>query len=156
MPVEFPIYDEGPSGVFLSEFVLSVQKFLGEIVERRRDYQGRRLFSEELEEDMNAAWEDGREHFERIAAWAANLPQDRADASGLNGAQLRFKARVINWRKRIFEAIGGGAAFRKLLDAINVLLESIIDALIAAFPGHEAIGSLVKELKDYIGLATLD
>ena len=102
------------------------------------------MFEAELREEMRAAWNDASPQFEEVAVAVANLPVDSVRRHGLAGPQLRFKlATVRYWTERLQ---GGGAnagfVLRRLLDAIDTLLDSLLAATCA--------GSSLKELRDAV------
>jgi len=67
---------------------------------------------------------------------------------GLNGAQLQFKLKNVEHRERRFRFRPLAGPLRRLVQAIDTLLDSILDAL------H--IGKALKELKDGVFDATED
>lgn len=67
---------------------------------------------------------------------------------GLSGEQLRFKLNNVQLRERVFRSNVTFGPLRRLINAIDTLLESILDAV----PG----GGALKELKDAALDATED
>lgn len=67
---------------------------------------------------------------------------------GLKGRPLRFKFHVINTIANQWESLKGELSirnwFKKLIDAIDALLDSLIDAT-------GGVGALIKEFKDALG-----
>jgi hypothetical protein len=128
MPLIVPVYDPAtdPRPV-LYQFVISVRDFLDELVREGRDPAGTPLFVERLVEFMRPAWEEGRPIFERLAVAITDASLDRLREHGLSGRQLHFKLEVIRYLNEQYLAIGKGI-LKKLLDAIDTLLKSIIKA----------------------------
>lgn len=142
MPLIVPVYDPAadPRPV-LYQFVLSVRDFLDELVREGRDPTGTPLFVERLVEFMRPAWEEGRPIFERLAVAIGDASLGRLQEHGLSGRQLHFKLEVIRYLNEQYLAIGKGI-LKKLLDAIDTLLKSIIKAA--------GLGDAAEELKDFI------
>lgn len=147
MPVEFPQYGgQGDPRPVLKQYIIAVQKFLGEIVETGTDYHQRPLFIRELFLPMQRAWSEIPPHFERVVKSIAELDDERIDRHGLKGAQLSFKLQAVSRRNRTFVVRGGVTAFHRIIKSIDTLLESILSATSA--------GTAISEIKDYIDDAT--
>jgi len=73
---------------------------------------------------------------------ARKIRRDRAIWAGLYGAQLRLKLSVVSYWRRKWNLKVTGKLFKKLLDAIN----TVLDSLIAATGLDEGL----KELKDIL------
>ncbi|MDT8856692.1 hypothetical protein RNZ50_17005 [Paracoccaceae bacterium Fryx2] len=152
MPVQFPSFSgDGDSRSVLATFVLTVRDFLEEIVRSGTDYFGGQLFDRDLHDEMERPFFEIYPEFERAARAVAGLEAAAIAAHGLSGEQLRFKFSVIGHHNDRFRAIGGVTLFRKLIDALDVLLQSLLSALVPA-----GIGTGIAEIKDYIGLSTTD
>lgn len=105
----------------------------------------RELFVDDLYDSMAAAWADAGAQFDWLPAAVAELRPDQVANHGLGGDQLSFKlATVRYWATRFLEAPLAlrSRLLRRLLDAIDTLLESLLDAL--------GVGSSLKEMKDAI------
>lgn len=140
MPVEFPT-GQGEPRAELVTFVHRVQEFLDELVDSNRDPFGNPLFYPELLELMRGAWGEGRPEVERVAILIRNAPLDRLGQHGLTGRQLRFKLGVIGHFNRLYISTGK-SYLRKLLEVVDILLKSILEAVGA--------GGALSELKEYI------
>ena len=92
---------------------------------------------------MKAAFEEVKGSFDNLAVQAANIQLTNIQSHGLGGAQLDFKLRTVEfWADRVRHPNIGSRWIRRLLDAIDTLLDSILDAV--------GIGSSIKEIKDAI------
>ncbi|MBS0223702.1 MAG: hypothetical protein JSR91_23490 [Proteobacteria bacterium] len=142
MPLIVPVYDPAtdPRPV-LYQFVISVRDFLDELVREGRDPTGTPLFVERLLGFMGPAWEEGRPIFEGLAVAISDASPERLREHGLSGRQLGFKLEVIRYLNEQYLASGKGI-LRRLLDAIDTLLKSIIKAA--------GLGDAAEELKDFI------
>jgi hypothetical protein len=141
MPLTLPQYGSGDSRGALGDFVRGVHLFLDELVQGNRDPAERPIFVENLLTLMRGAWQEGRGVFESIESGIRNADPARVREHGLEGQQLRFKLGVLRYLNDRYQTIGKGV-LRRLLDAIDTLLKSIISVL----GGGEA----AEELKDYI------
>ena len=144
MPVEFPTFtgDSDPRET-LVRFLQAVHDFLNEIVESNHDPRGLRLFFEELLGPMRQAWqevEDGH-HFQQVEDRIRELPEAKLRDHGLYGRQLTFKLAVIRFFHQRYLSYGKGI-LRRLLDIIDDLLKSILDAI--------GGGGAISEIKDFI------
>ncbi len=130
----------------LRAFFEDVIDFLTRVL-TKDDRYWRMDWDETLQEPMWEAWQEARSDaaLAPVREGIETLSEGAIRAHGLAGAQLRFKLNVIN-RHFLNPARGFGAAgFRKLLEALDVLLESLLSAIPA--------GTAVSEMKDYIGLS---
>lgn len=147
MPVQFPQYaGVGDNRRVLAEYIHTIALFLDEIVRTGTDYQGGPLFDERLLPPMRAAWEEARPRFDYVAARAAEIGPGAIAEHGLAGRQLQYKLAVVEHRNGIFRSLGGVLGFRRVIEAIDTLLKSILDAA--------GVGGGLAEIKDYIGHAT--
>lgn len=124
----------------LAEFLRNTQQFISNTVETGTDPNGNYLFYDELRPVMRAAWEEVREHFDRAYGALQEVSDNRLWLHGLTGSQLGFKLGVVNWIGQRYARLDGKSLFRKLIDAIDTLLESILDAL--------GVGGAISEFKD--------
>lgn len=126
----------------LQQFICWVHDFLGDIVEFGRSPTGQEIFAEELLEPMRAAWSDVESDFHRLSNSVADIPPERMREHGLIGSQLKFKLATVTWRWRLFQARGRTPLFRRLLNTIDTLLNSILSAV--------GSGTAISEIKDAI------
>lgn len=150
MAVEFPTFGGDPAEdprSTLRAFVAALRQFLDELIFENRDPRDEPLFYEALLPSMRPAWEEALPLFEEVLA--AIGPTDRSTrlsneaiiSHGLWGAQLRFKLSVIRYLHGRYLGLGK-RALRRLLEAIDTLLSSILSAIPA--------GEGIKEIKEYI------
>ena len=128
----------------LRRFIVDLYDFLDRLVAGRDDFW-RPYWETDLEAPMRAAWAEAEPGMDEILADIDRIPDAAIRRHGLSGSQLRFKFAVINRCYRQPAAGFGIAGFRKLIDALDVLLESILGVI----PG----GGGVAEIKDYIALS---
>lgn len=131
----------------LEEFIEDVVRFL-RMVAFNDEPNWKPIFRESLIGPMQAATEGLNYHSDRARKQIRVLGEDQIRDHGLSGNELRFKLAVIN---DAYGASGGIWTFpgwRRLIEAIDVLLESILAATGA--------GTAVSEVKDYIGLSVVD
>ena len=87
-------------------------------------------------------------HAERLIEKIHKLSDNAIYDHGLTGNQLSLKFSIIKYRYEKFLSSRTGKLLRKLLYAIDTLLDSIIDAT--------GVGGAVKEFKDALANATLE
>ena len=110
----------------------------------------RRLMVGELMEPARRALNEINGTFEDLAVRARELDEDVVAAHGLGGAQLEFKLATVRHWTRQANAVASNVylvgkwrdLIRRLLIAIDTILDSILKAL--------RMGSSVKEIKDAI------
>jgi hypothetical protein len=142
MPVEFPTYGgEGDPRPALRAFVLAVRDLLEELARTNADPQGRPLFYLPLLADLRAAWAEAKPAFDVVAGRIENISDQSIAEHGLSGNQLKFKLNVIRFIYERYLSVGKGI-IKKLLDIIDDLLKSILDAI--------GGGGAVEEIKDFI------
>ena len=142
MPLpDFPNLDDSDDAAKRAQFVRWVLEALKRLVEGQ-EYRG--LFADDLHRDMEAAWNDAVAGFGEFPRAVAALQPEEVDRHGLAGPQLRFKLATVRYWTERFQGGGENAGFvlRRLLDAIDTLLDSLLAAVGA--------GSSLKELKDAI------
>jgi hypothetical protein len=138
---------ENPGRHELSEFVRNVRNFLGHVLEDRDNFG---FLWEDSPDLYDMAWET----FRFDIAEGAGLDLDRSIPEissenlrihGLEGRPLKFKFRVLNSIGNQWEKVKGQFSvkgwFKKIIDAID----AILDSLIAAAGGA---GGIIKEFKD--------
>jgi hypothetical protein len=87
-------------------------------------------------------------HFKRLHVAIPETSEEQIFDHGLRGRQLSFKLQVVSFFADRFKQRGGPGLFRRLLDTLEGLLDSIIDAA--------GVGGAVKEYKDFVRNSTLD
>lgn len=137
MPVVFPQFrggEEGPRSALVS-FVRAVHDFLDELV---HDPRNERLFLEQLLGPMRQAWREVEEqrYFADVESGI-----ERLSDHGLFGWQVAFKLAVIRFFYQRYLEVGK-SVLKKLLDIIDDLLKSILDAI--------GGGGAIAEIKDFI------
>lgn len=143
----FPTRDEfvRSDTELLVAFLEAVRDLLRQVVrDEGRDHKGNRLLVDELVRPMHDAFRELEEqqHFERLIGGARDLSAEPMHEHGLGGAQLRFKLAAVSFRESLFNELGGVFRFRWLLDTLEGLLDSIIDA--------SGTGGAIKEIKEAI------
>jgi len=121
------------------DFVLWVKSIL-ESLATEEQYQN--LFVEELRDSVREAWYDDPEAFDNLSRDVYELDDDKVALHGLGGIQLGIKLRIVNYWAGQFMDIGTTFILRKLFDAIDTLLGSLLNAL--------GGGTLLEELKESI------
>jgi|SRR6185295_290092 len=125
----------------LQSFVTDVRSLLEWLVEEGKDRRGHDLFYEDLREPMKEAWKEVQPQFlavDQLIQGDLGVLQEH----GLEGAQLKFKFLTVKKRFQEFWERGGREVLKWLLEAIDNVLDSILDAIGA--------GSAVKEIKEGI------
>lgn len=84
-------------------------------------------------------------HADVVGAAIGNLSEEALVRHGLSGRELVFKFAVINDAYRAGTLGWSFLRWRRLIEALDVLLESILSATGA--------GTALSEIKDYIGLS---
>ena len=141
---------ENPGREELGTFVWNVRNFLGFVLENTEEFSFLWEKSPELHE---MAWETFR--FDIAEGAGLELVHAISDISpkklrqhGLEGRPLRFKFNVLNSIGSQWEKVKGQFSirewFKKLVDAIDAILDSLIDAA-------DGAGGLIKEFKDALG-----
>lgn len=150
MAFQFPIFSGNPAEdprETLRSFIEALRQFLDELILEGRDPSGEPLFYDILLPYMRPAWDEGRPLFAEVldairsADGRSRLSNEAILSRGLWGAQLRFKLSVFRYLHGRYLTMGKGA-LRRLLEAIDTLLTSIL----AAIGGGEGI----KEIQKYI------
>ena len=138
---------ENPGRQELSLFVLNVRDFMGFVLENRGDFGFLWEDSPELHE---LAWETFQYDIVQGAGLELDgviqdIPQKNLNAHGLEGRPLKFKFRVLNSIGNQWERLKGKLPirewFKKIIDAIDSILDSLIDAA-------GGVGWIIKEFKD--------
>jgi hypothetical protein len=139
----------------LVQFLVGFESFLVFVFENRNDFAF--LWAEEpalAGLATESFQEDVRPELENLRRITLELRNDVLAPHGLLGRPLRFKIRVLNsvanqWQKiqqqtslgSVRRLLSASEWFKKIIDAIDALLASLIDAAGGA-------GGLIKEFKD--------
>jgi len=138
---------ENPGWEELEMFVGNVRSFLGFVLENTNEFG---FLWEESPELHGLAWETFRSD---IAGGAGleldevirDIPREKRRRHGLKGRPLRFKFKVLNSIGKQWEKAKKNFSvrewFKKMADAIDAILDSLIDAAGGA-------GGIIKEFKD--------
>jgi hypothetical protein len=145
MPVEnFPTYPgSGDPRPALAEYVRTTRNFLDELADTNipsAPTPSETLFFPSLLEPLRKAWKEARSQFELLALKISELSAERIFDHGLFGDQLAFKFEAVNFLHGRYKQMGK-RVLRKLLEAIDTLLGSIIEACM--------IAKGAKEIKEY-------
>lgn len=100
------------------------------------------FFVPEAEQRLFEAFEEfrGQRHIDRVIAAVEAMDQDALSVHGLTGAQLRVKLFAITQSQARFITIPGFRVLRRFIEAIDILLKSILDAA--------GVGGAIEEIKD--------
>ena len=131
-----------PDRDLLAHFLRAVYELLAEVTEVPFDPLKQPLFADELIDPMRGAFSEVRDHFGRLDAAIKELVPERMAEHGLSGNQLRFKLATVKYREQKYRQRGGLFRFRWLLDTIEGLLDSIIDAA--------GVGGAIKDFKEAV------
>lgn len=123
-------------------FLKFYRTIISELLETGRDVNGRLLFIKELYPLIKGAWKELDNHFSVATTLLMNVPDDRLLMYGLYGAQLDLKISIVTRATEMFRTQGGKSFLRRLLDAIDNLLGSILSAIGA--------GDALAEVKDCV------
>jgi hypothetical protein len=123
----------------LVEFLDSTLDLLEDVVQHPNN-----LIYAEFQAQLKRAWTEFSQEFDlnEARALVRALSQSRLRSFGLIGEQLKLKLQVITKWTEIFGGKRGKAILKKLLDAIDTLLESL---LLAA-----GLSEALKEIKEAI------
>lgn len=143
---DFPNLSNLPDSQKLAEFIRWVEAFLTELVESARSPTGTSLFAEELLGQMRSAWDDAGPEFNRLAEATVSIPEGAVRDHGLSGNQLMFKLATVSRLSGLFRRFGTTSILRRLLNAIDTLLNSILSAV----PGGSAASEIKDAIKDAI------
>lgn len=140
----FDFRDDLEPGRALSKFLHGVRQFLGQLVQSNESPKYEPLFVPDLLPDMRAAWEEVSRYSSRLEEAVLSISDAAIVSHGLSGPQLRFKLNVVRYCHALYLRLGR-RVLRKLLDAIDNLLDSI------DVPGS----GLVSEFKKALEIAIL-
>jgi hypothetical protein len=139
-----------PSKRKLRRFLDDLYKFLGDTATKQSDRFGRPLFYAKLSKPIADAWLEFEKSFDKAAEFAKVDALSDLDLrqSGLIGKQLDAKLAVVAHHRKKFLQLGGAKWLKKLIDAFDTLLESILKAA--------GISEAIKELKEVLSDAADD
>lgn len=124
----------------LIDFLRKMEEFLDAIIKRGEDESGAPLFPEDKLALIRAAWREAKPKFGRVIEAVPLLTRSTIDSHGLSGAEMAFKLEVVRLFSDWFKGLGGGEWFKKLLDAIDNVFDSLKDAA-----GDEAKLALARQ-----------
>src|SRR5947199_5221510 len=111
------------------QFVEDVRLLLEDILKRDgKDHKGRQLLVAGLVKPLKDAWPDMKPYFDLAAEKIRNAPADAVTRHGLLGSVFAAKLSVVRYLWDNYLARGGGRLFIRLLDSIDSVLESLLDA----------------------------
>ena len=129
----------------LSTIVLQLEELLSQLMENPEFDE---YFYGDVRQSMCKAWKSVAPRFEAYAAAVQEAAESDLATHGLTGDELEFKVEAINFVARRFFKLGELSTLsrrkkwlRKLLEIIDKLLKSILDAV----PG----GGAISEYKDF-------
>jgi len=128
----------------LGHFLGETLGFLKMLTYEGEDAEGRSLFVEKLLPEIRQAWEEFQDDFnvEDAQRLVTKTPGPVLQSHGLYGRQLRLKLSAIaSWRER-FLGKKTKKLLLRLLDAIDTLLDSLMQAA--------GIDKALKEIKDIL------
>jgi hypothetical protein len=138
-----PLVDLEPREA-LSGFLRAAKQFLKSLVLENRSPLHETLFWKDLAPDVFDAWMEVEPEFDATAERARHIPHELLVLHGLSGVQLRLKLRTVEFFHKRYQRFGR-RAIKKVLDAIDNLLESIEDVL----PG----AGILSEFKEALAIA---
>ena len=146
----FPTGDERNLGhvQLLQQFLRALDELLHDVIRKGVDNDGQPIFHEELLAPMREVIGELDWHFNKLLVAISETPDDRIHEHALQGPQLSFKLRVVRFFADRFAETSGPSQLRKLLDTLEGLLDSIIDAA--------GTGGAIKEYKDFVRNSTKD
>jgi len=124
----------------LGQFLKGTSEVLDSLVRKGKDPLGRSIFVPELLKPMQDAWSELGPAFSVATKAVTKVSAERLIEHGLDGKQLDFKLRVVDWISGQFHRLGGAKLLNRLLDAIENLLDSIIDV--------SGAGGAIREFKE--------
>ena len=145
----FPTGDESASDRdLMKQFLDALKDLLIGVVKEGRDRHGQELFFPELLPLLRDGLGNLDGHVDRLESAVDGIPAEKVADHALEGPEFRMKIRIVRFFSNRFEQMGGVWPFRRLLDTLEGLLDSIIDAAGA--------GGAIKEYKDFVRNSTRD
>lgn len=131
MPFPTPDRFDEPDEYLRIEFIQAVADLISDVVRTGTDLHGHKLFEDELLPYMRDAMDSLHDRIQALEWAIVDVSDQDILKHGLHGEQLRFKLAAIDLRDRHYRLIGGVTNFRWLLETLEGLLDSIIDATAA-------------------------
>lgn len=132
----------------MKRFLDAVRDLLLGTVSSGRDSKGTELFFPELLPHLRDGAGNLEGHVSRLKEAVDGIPADHIEDHALDGPELLMKIRIVRFFADRFAALGGVGPFRRLLDTLESLLDSIIDAA--------GTGGAIKEFKEFVRNSTKD
>jgi hypothetical protein len=128
----------------LIAFLNDTYQLLRNIYTEGVDPRGNPIVPEDLMPLLRNAWREfvGNFNLNREANRIREAPEDRLVSHGLYGAQLTLKLTLIDRLRASWFDLGGDSILKKLIDAIDTLLNSLIAAT--------GIDEAIREIKEAI------
>ena len=144
---DFPTGKEtGYERGLLEQFVEATREFLLGLVTNGTDSRGTFLFVDDLFPLLKEAWPGVDAHFQAAIEKIPKIEDEQLDRHALRGPQLQLKLRIVSYFAERFRQVGGLQLLFRLIDAIEALLDSILDAA--------SVGGAIKEYKQGVKNAT--
>jgi len=123
----------------LIKFLLRVEDLLRDLV---LNEDNEKFFEPELVEKMRAAWAEMGPYFSEAHDALAHTEAANLRKHGLVSEQLKFKLAVVNHHEKRFKKTKKHRWLRRLLNVMDDLLKSILDAA--------GVGGAIDEIKAMI------
>ncbi|HET7231404.1 MAG TPA: hypothetical protein VFJ16_15455 [Longimicrobium sp.] len=135
--------NEDPDVTALTEFLDRTEQLLNHLVaqaETLSDALGQPIFIQELVPEMKLAWNSAKPRFDTLRDRLKATPVTRLDEYGLTGSERSFKQKIVNYWSKLWGKLPTIDVLRRLLDAIDNLLKSILSAV--------GLGDALEEFKE--------
>ena len=126
---------EGNDKQLVERFLTNLRDFLNELIEEHD-----RLFAKPLVSPMRDAWKDAKPRFDEVLAALKNIDESVLKHHGLTGRELTFKLKIVEYLWESFQSNFLGKVLKRLLKAMDNLLDSVLAAL--------GLPNPIKEMKD--------
>ena len=120
----------------IESFLTNFRDFLDELIREKPN----RFFVESLIIPMQNAWKDTRPRFDEVLARLKYADDSILKAHGLTSHELTFKLKIIEYLWECFQTGMIGKVLKRLLKALDILLDSVLAAL--------GLPNPMKEIKD--------
>lgn len=127
---------------YIKQFLEALRDLLLGVVSEGRDAKGAELFFPELLPHLRDGAGNLPVHIDRLKSAVDDIPADRIEDHALDGPEFLMKIRIVRFFADRFGQYGGIIPFRRLLDTLESLLDSIIDAA--------GTGGAIKEYKEFV------
>lgn len=124
------------------KFLIEIKQFLSSVLETEKDAKGNFLFFKELHPILKKTWEVVEPYFVLVVNESRNVTKEQLVHHGLIGIQLDLKIEIFDFMKHKYKILGSKSVLRRLFDAIDTLLESILAAI--------GVGGAISEFKDSV------